>query len=132
MGGCAPLLRACSLTWEQLREFAAIPGFGLGAHTLTHPALPSCSSEHAHAEIAGGADRLRERVGVDVEQFAYPFGAWNRSVARLVADLGFRAAYTTDGSGISWRSSPHALPRVPAEGHAPGEFARLLVDVACR
>jgi peptidoglycan/xylan/chitin deacetylase (PgdA/CDA1 family) len=113
------------LTWEQLREVAARPGFGLGAHTLTHPTLPSCSSEDARAEIAGGADQLRARIGVEVEQFAYPFGAWNKSVARLVAELGFRAAYTTDGNAISWSSSLHALPRMPAEGQAPSEFARL-------
>jgi peptidoglycan/xylan/chitin deacetylase (PgdA/CDA1 family) len=104
----------------------------LGAHTRTHPVLPSWSKEGARAEIAGGADRLRAETGAEVEQFAYPFGAWSPSVARLVAELGFTAAYTTDGRGISWRSSPHALPRVPAEGHAPGEFARLLVDLACR
>jgi peptidoglycan/xylan/chitin deacetylase (PgdA/CDA1 family) len=110
------------LWWDRLREFVALPGFGLGAHTLTHPALPSCSSEDARAEIAGGADRLRERVGVEVEQFAYPFGAWNQSLARLIAELGFRAAYTTDGKAISWSSSPHALPRVPAESHASREF----------
>ena len=120
------------LTWEQLREFAALPGFGLGAHTLTHPDLPNCSPEEARAEMAGGADRLRERVGVEVEQFAYPFGAWNQSVARLVGELGFRAAYTTDGNAISWSSSPHALPRVPAEGHAPGDFARMLTDLSGR
>jgi peptidoglycan/xylan/chitin deacetylase (PgdA/CDA1 family) len=120
------------LTWGQLRELAALPGFELGAHTLTHPALPSCSPEEARSEVAGGADRLRKRIGVEVEQFAYPFGTWTPSVARLVAELGFRAAYTTDGSAISWSSSPHALPRVPAEGHAPGEFARLLADVSGR
>jgi peptidoglycan/xylan/chitin deacetylase (PgdA/CDA1 family) len=82
--------------------------------------------------MAGGADRLRERVGVEVEQFAYPFGAWNQSVARLVGELGFRAAYTTDGNAISWSSSPHALPRVPAEGHAPGDFATMLTDLSGR
>ena len=120
------------LTWEQLREFAAIPGFGLGAHTLTHPALPNCSLEDARAEIAGCADRLRERVGVEVEHFAYPFGAWNQSIARLVAELGFRAAYTTDGNAISWTSSPHALPRVPAEGHAPREFGGQLAALSRR
>jgi peptidoglycan/xylan/chitin deacetylase (PgdA/CDA1 family) len=97
-----------------------------------HPVLPSCSPEQAHAEIAGGADRLRAQAGVDVDQFAYPFGAWTRSVAGLVAELGFRAAYTTDGSAISWRSSPHALPRVPAEGHAPGDFAGMLTDLSGR
>ena len=114
------------LTWEQLREFAALPGFELGAHTLTHPALPNCSPEDARREMAGGADRLRERIGVEVEQFAYPFGAWNQGIAQLVAEVGFRAAYTTGGSAISWSSSPHALPRVPAEGHAPQDFARML------
>jgi peptidoglycan/xylan/chitin deacetylase (PgdA/CDA1 family) len=120
------------LTWEQLRELAALPGFELGAHTLMHPVLPSCSPEQAHAEIAGGADRLRARIGAEVEQFAYPFGAWNRRVARLVADLGFRAAYTTDGNAISWSSSPHALPRVPAEGHAPLDFTGLLATLSGR
>jgi hypothetical protein len=65
-----------------------------------------------------------------VEQFAYPFGAWTPGVARFVAELGFRAAYTTDGKAISWTPSPHALPRVPAEGHSPGEFARLLGDLS--
>jgi peptidoglycan/xylan/chitin deacetylase (PgdA/CDA1 family) len=105
---------------------------GPGPHTLTHPALPGCSRENARAEIAGGADRLRAQAGVEVEQFAYAFGAWTRSVARLVAELGFRAAYATDGNAISWSSSPHALPRVPAEGHAPGEFAMWLADLSCR
>jgi peptidoglycan/xylan/chitin deacetylase (PgdA/CDA1 family) len=120
------------LTWGQVREFAALPGFGLGAHTLTHPFLPGCSDEDAHAEIAGSANRLRAEAGVEVEQFAYPYGAWTPSVARLVAELGFSAAYTTEGGAVSWRSSPHALPRVPAEGQVPADFSELLVDLADR
>lgn len=120
------------LTWEQVREFAALPGFALGAHTLTHPALPTCSRQDARAEITGGADRLRAQTGVEVEQFAYPYGAWSRSVARLVADLGFRGAYTTDGDAISWNSSPHALPRISAQNHAPGDFASVLADLSVR
>jgi peptidoglycan/xylan/chitin deacetylase (PgdA/CDA1 family) len=118
------------LTWDRLREFDALPGFGLGAHTLTHPALPSCSTEDARAEIAGSADRLRERVGVEVEQFAYPFGAWDQGLVRLIAELGFRAAYTTDGHAISWSSPPHALPRVPAESRSPREFGGQLAALS--
>jgi peptidoglycan/xylan/chitin deacetylase (PgdA/CDA1 family) len=120
------------LTWEQLREFTALPGLGLGAHTLTHPALPSCAREDAHAEIAGGADRLCAEAGMEIDHLAYPFGAWSPSIARLVADLGFRAAFTTDGSAMSWGSSPHAIPRVPAEGQAPGDFGRSLSALASR
>jgi peptidoglycan/xylan/chitin deacetylase (PgdA/CDA1 family) len=120
------------LAWGQVREFAALPGFELGAHTLTHPVLPGCSAEGARAEIAGSAARLRAETGLEVEQFAYPFGAWSPRVARLVADLGFSAAYTTEGNAISWRSSPHALPRVPVEGQAPGGFSRMLADLRSR
>jgi peptidoglycan/xylan/chitin deacetylase (PgdA/CDA1 family) len=120
------------LTWGQVREFAALPGFELGAHTLTHPFLPTCSDEGARAEIAGSADKLRAEAGLEVEQFAYPFGAWSPSIARLVEDLGFDAAYTTDGGAVSWRSSPHALPRVPAEEMAPGDFNRMLADLSGR
>jgi peptidoglycan/xylan/chitin deacetylase (PgdA/CDA1 family) len=120
------------LTWEQLREFAALPGFELGAHTLTHPLLPSCSREDARAEIAGSAARLRGGAGVEVDQFAYPFGAWSQSLALLLEDLGFSAAYTTDGGAISWRSSPHALPRVPAQTQAPDDFARMLTKLLGR
>jgi len=115
-----------------VRLFAALPGLALGAHTLTHPALPSCSCQDARAEIAGGADRLRAQTGVEVDQFAYPFGAWTASVACLVADLGFRAAYTTAGNATSWSSSPHALPRVAAENHARGDFASMLAGVSGR
>jgi peptidoglycan/xylan/chitin deacetylase (PgdA/CDA1 family) len=127
-GSTRPQSRAL-LTWDQVQEFASLPRFDFGAHTLTHPDLPSRSAEDARTEIAGGADRLASQIGMQVEHFAYPFGSWSRSVARLVADLGFRAAYTTEGSAISWRSSPHALPRVPAENQAPADFARLLAGL---
>jgi peptidoglycan/xylan/chitin deacetylase (PgdA/CDA1 family) len=120
------------LTWEQVREFAALPGLTVGAHTITHPALPTRSRQDARTEIAGGADRIRAQTGVEVEQFAYPFGAWTPSVARLVADLGFRGAYTTAGNAISWSSSLHALPRLPAENQAPGDFASRLADSSRR
>jgi glycosyltransferase involved in cell wall biosynthesis len=33
---------------------------------------------------------------------------------------------------ISWRSSPHALPRVPAEEMAPGDFTKMLADLLGR
>ena len=128
--GASRCLGRVFLTRQQLRKFAALPGLGLGAHTITHPALPSCAPEDARAEIAGGVDWLRAHIGVEVEQFAYPFGAWDQSLARLIAELGFRAAYTTDGKAISWTSSPHALPRVPAESQVPRQFGSQLAALS--
>lgn len=120
------------LTLDQLRELAALPGLQLGAHTITHPSLPSRPPAEARAEIAGSAEWLRAHVGIEVDQFAYPHGEWDESLARLVGGLGFRCAYTTDGGAISWNSTPHGLPRVPVEAHAGSAFARLLTDLAGR
>jgi hypothetical protein len=91
----------------------------------TRPARPARRRRQPRHER--GADAV-----VEPAQFAYPFGAWSPGVANQVADLGFSAAYTTDGSAISWRSSPHALPRVPVEGQAPGDFSRMLTNLAGR
>ena len=49
--------RRVLLTWQQLREFATLSGLRLGAHTLTHPDLPSCSPEDAPRR-----DRRRRRL----------------------------------------------------------------------
>jgi peptidoglycan/xylan/chitin deacetylase (PgdA/CDA1 family) len=40
------------LTWDELREMHRL-GMTIGAHTVTHPNLPSAGLEDAREEIAG-------------------------------------------------------------------------------
>jgi len=127
--GSTTLVFTDYLDWrytDRVKTFGAAIAGGEGG------GFPVIYLEGAFTKLAGSADKLRAQTGVEVEQFAYPFGAWTRSVARLVADLGFRGGYTTEGDAISWRSSPHALPRVPAENQVPGEFASVLADLSGR
>lgn len=90
------LVREPKLTDEQVREMLASGVWELGAHTLTHPLLPSLTPEERHSEISGSRQRLRETFAVSVESFAYTFGIWGEQDRAAVQEAGFTTAVTTD------------------------------------
>lgn len=61
-------------TWEELRELAA-QGHSIGAHTNSHARLSHLPSrKELESEILGSADIIESTLGVEVTDFAYPFG----------------------------------------------------------
>jgi peptidoglycan/xylan/chitin deacetylase (PgdA/CDA1 family) len=67
------------MTWKELHELAHDPLVQIGAHTLTHPTLRRLSKNEAGDEIEQSRRVLKERLGVEIEHFAYPFA--QRTVA---------------------------------------------------
>ena len=57
----------------------------IGNHTRTHPSLPDVDHECLVSEIVGGRDALRDRYGIDTEQFCYPGGKHDERSRRIVA-----------------------------------------------
>lgn len=103
------------LSWDELRELHRL-GMTIGAHTLTHPNLPSAGLNDAAKEIAGSKERLERETGAPVTMFSYPNGGAVRymtpEIAALVSDAGFDAA-TTSRNGFAGRASNlYALERV--------------------
>ena len=103
------------LTWEQLREMHRL-GMTIGAHTVTHPNLPSAGLADAASEILGSKARLEREIGAAVTMFSYPNGGAERyytpDLQRVVREAGFAAA-TTSFNGIAGPASgPYALERV--------------------
>jgi peptidoglycan/xylan/chitin deacetylase (PgdA/CDA1 family) len=84
------------LSWDELAGIAEIPLFTIGAHTVTHPALPTVDDAAAWDEIAGSKRILETRLGRPVALFAYPAGFYGVREARMVRDAGYSAAVTTD------------------------------------
>jgi peptidoglycan/xylan/chitin deacetylase (PgdA/CDA1 family) len=81
------------LTWDQLGELAEL-GWEVGAHTRTHPPLTEISPTQAEDEIAASGDAIREKLGVRVTSFAYPYGAVNADV-RTITERHFDISVTT-------------------------------------
>jgi len=104
------------MTWSQLHELAEDPLVQIGAHTLTHPCLKRLGENEAGDEIEQSRQILEERLGVEIEHFAYPFGtpdACGEREFRLVRELGFKTAVTTRWCNIfpAHRGHPGSLPR---------------------
>jgi peptidoglycan/xylan/chitin deacetylase (PgdA/CDA1 family) len=83
-------------------------GFTVGTHTRTHPDLTRIPPEAAREEIAGCKADVEQALSISADFFAYPGGAFNRSVARLTREAGYKAACCilgpkqNDASSLFW------------------------------
>lgn len=98
------------LSWEQAAELLAA-GWEVGSHTRTHRDLGNLSgATELRGELVGSRDEIQDRLGIEVDSFAYPYGRTPEPAVRIVAST-YRAAVTTRFKRAS--DEPlHALPRL--------------------
>jgi peptidoglycan/xylan/chitin deacetylase (PgdA/CDA1 family) len=84
----------------------------LGAHTRTHPSLPSLATDQQKEEIAGSVAVLREMIGSEMSSFAYPYGDYDAQVVDAVQEAGIRCACTTRHHRVGRRAPLLELPRL--------------------
>lgn len=118
------------LSWDEVRQMAAM-GMTIGAHTVTHPNLPSAGAD-AVAEIYEAKEILEAQVGTPVTMFSYPNGGAERyytpELQRYVQRAGYEAA-TTSRNGFATRTSdPFALERVQVSERLEDMAFRLEVE----
>ncbi|MDB5799400.1 MAG: hypothetical protein JWL63_339 [Rhodocyclales bacterium] len=103
-----------SLTDADIRTFHSM-GFGIGAHTFTHPILASCPDEEAWHEIADSREYLEGVVGGRVTGFAYPNGKPHQDFTANHVDMVRRAGYeyaVSTARGVATaQTSRFAVPR---------------------
>lgn len=98
------------MSWDELRE-ASRCQVEIGAHTVTHPSLPSLPFHQACGEITGSRDEIEQQLGLPVRSFAYPYGDSSpplRDFVRLQFDsaAGVRLDY------LAPADDPADLPRL--------------------
>lgn len=84
-----------SMTSAQLHTLAA-DGDEIAGHTVTHPNLPTLSSDDQQREICNGRVALMN-MGFPVTDFAYPFGAFDSTTQQLAATCGYNSARGVGG-----------------------------------
>jgi peptidoglycan/xylan/chitin deacetylase (PgdA/CDA1 family) len=113
-----------SLTWfldvksheSWLPHFAAMTGQEFGVHCYHH----RVSGDRAdNAANFGKAKTMMEAVGFSPEGFAAPFGVWNRGMATVIKELGFRYssefgyAYDTLPFSPASPTGVYGIPQIP-------------------
>jgi len=103
--GCEPM------TWDQVRALQEA-GMAIGSHTTDHARLATVPAERVFESLEKSKERIEEELGEAVDLLAYPAGSYDDDVIDLVAEAGYRGAFTTDVGGIHASTHPLALPRV--------------------
>jgi peptidoglycan/xylan/chitin deacetylase (PgdA/CDA1 family) len=102
------------LTAAEARELAASGLVRIGSHGWAHQRLRGLDDETLRIETEAAKVRLEERLGVNVDLFAYPFGSfgsWDRRARDAVVRAGYDAAFTSIVGPIQARDDPYLLPR---------------------
>lgn len=116
IAGIADVRPPCNLmmTSKQIKEMS-LQGMQIGAHTVSHPILATTSRDIAKDEILQSKAFLEELLGQPVNFFAYPNGKlgqdYNLEHAKIIQELGFSAAVSTNWGVASKDSDYFQLPR---------------------
>ena len=94
LAAARPLKCPRTLSWARLRKLS-LEGVAVCAHTRTHPLMTRLLPEEVRWEIRGSQEDLSRELGIDLPVFAYPSGAHDPSIARILREEKFRLAFTT-------------------------------------
>ena len=94
------------MDWEEVREMAE-GGITFAPHTHTHPRLAQMSYEQQKKEIQDSLETLNAQhfAGFCKSVFCYPYGDYNEDTLAIMAELGFRLAFTVK-PGINDAKTP--------------------------
>jgi peptidoglycan/xylan/chitin deacetylase (PgdA/CDA1 family) len=101
------------MTWDMLREMAAVPGIEIGSHTLEHKPLSDISEKEAWTSLVASKKILEEKLGCEVRGVAYPCGSFNEKIVEMTRGAGY--AYGCTASHVHDRKfvgNPYLLRRI--------------------
>jgi peptidoglycan/xylan/chitin deacetylase (PgdA/CDA1 family) len=120
-GEPAPLL-----SWQELRGLQEV-GIEFGCHSLTHRPMSAMGLSELAQDTVRARAILEEGLETSIKILAYPYGAENDFVRRVLADLGIKAAVNCEPGVSRLGDDPLRLPRIEVPGGCTPE--RLLASI---
>jgi peptidoglycan/xylan/chitin deacetylase (PgdA/CDA1 family) len=116
-----------ALTWDEVRWLAGA-GVEFGAHSKSHPILPSLEDEASlEEEIAGSKVRVEHELGRPAIHFCYPNGDYDDAVVDAVARGGFQTAVVVDAGLNTPPANRYLLKRLSMALYYSDDYFRELV-----
>ena len=90
-------------------------GFGIGAHSETHPILTSCDDKAAYREVAASREELISLIRAPINSFAYPNGVPGKDFGlehvAMLEKAGYMYGLTTHRGVATRKTSCWEIPR---------------------
>jgi peptidoglycan/xylan/chitin deacetylase (PgdA/CDA1 family) len=99
------------LVWDQLRTLVA-EGMWVGGHSFDHVSLYQLPADDLHHEVFDARQEIEKQLGVTLDSFDYPFGAYGDTVVAEVQAAGFTNAVTLNPVGYQDPAEPFRLNRL--------------------
>jgi peptidoglycan/xylan/chitin deacetylase (PgdA/CDA1 family) len=101
------------MAWHHVRQLAA-DGFEIGAHSINHVNLGTCSDGVLKAEIVDCKRQIEDHLGKAITGFAYPFGGpqcMNEFSSRIIQETGFAYSCSNYGGKVTGLSDCYNIER---------------------
>jgi peptidoglycan/xylan/chitin deacetylase (PgdA/CDA1 family) len=124
-----------AMTWEQLDALQRTGLFDIQSHTYWHPNFkterrrqsPAAYRSFATMQLVKSRTVLQNRLGVDTDSIAWPFGIFDDQLIDMASDAGYIAGFTIERRVVTRRERLMALPRFLVTDGASGHtFAAML------
>ncbi len=112
------------MTWEMLREMAAVPGIEIGSHALEHKPLSDIPEKEAWTSLVASKKILEEKLGREIRAISYPCGSFNEQIIEMARGAGY--AYGCAASHVhdhKFLGNPYLLRRIKISASSGSDLA---------
>jgi peptidoglycan/xylan/chitin deacetylase (PgdA/CDA1 family) len=100
------------LNWNEVLECSKNNLISIGAHGLSHKKLTEIPVEIAFKEIEESKNVLQNKLRIQIESFAYPYGSYNNEIEQIIQKTDFKLAFTTRIGINHYNTDCFALKRI--------------------
>ena len=104
------------IVWSKALEMARA-GWRLESHTKNHPSLEGQSVEFQRDQLKGSMDALKKNLGYTPRFLAYPYGKFDQNSIKVLQEVGYWGAVTTNIGRHHSFGSLFTSPRVRVNGY---------------
>lgn len=121
------------VNWDEVRVMADSGFVHFGSHTASHRIMTTLDDEEVRRELHGSKKLLLDK-GVASDgfiPFCYPNGNYNKAIKKLVAEVGYSIAVSTDPGWNDIRKPDiHCLKRISVHEDISSNYAMLSCRLA--
>ncbi|MCB0485089.1 MAG: polysaccharide deacetylase family protein [Ignavibacteriae bacterium] len=86
-------------------------GVKFGAHSVNHIKFTEVMESEIESEIKNSKNSLEQILGIPIDSFSYPHGAYNDRIIDMLISAGFSNAVTCNSGSLSNSNSLFEIPR---------------------